>query len=221
MTRRLAAIGLAFTLALGACSPSGIDMNHASSGAASADASAVGVNPAPVDAYRITMTINDAPGPFGSMRAIAHYDVTNPECLTPPKDNPGGRSAPIPTKALVLPIESAGDGVYRVTAYADYMQDEDYFGRGVCRWEFASFVVQMKATGAEGETLFVPAIPVQKLTPGGAERIYFNKAAYPRRESSDLAPLATGETNRSRFGASIRDDDLFTVDFSIGKDSTP
>lgn len=218
--------GLAFTLALAGCSPTGIDMTNA---APSSDASpaAPGTaqpqyrrNPAPTRAYRITMTIRDAPGAFAWMRPIAHYDVVNRECLSPPKDNPGGRSAPTPTEALDVALEPVGPGVYATTVYADYIQDEDYVGQGVCRWELTGFVVQMKATGAARETLFTPNMFGEDLLAGMTETNYFNKISYPRLESSELEqPLSTGQSDRSRFGPSIRDEDLFTVTFAAVKTS--
>jgi hypothetical protein len=177
-------------------------------------------NPAPQQAYRITMTIQGAPGPFGWMRPIAHYDVANRECLSPPKDDPGGRSAPVPTAPTEFTLEQTADGVYSGVVYADLMQDEDYTGNGVCRWELTSIVVQMKATGAEGETLFVPAIPGRKLAAGETETVYFNKATYPRAEGMDNFP-DTGVSDRSRFNASVQDDDLFMVTFTLGKEAAP
>lgn len=34
-------------------------------------------NPYPKQAYRVTMTIEDAPGPFGAVSGTAFYDMTN------------------------------------------------------------------------------------------------------------------------------------------------
>ena len=83
-----------------ACARTGNDMNSNAAHSPASDAAYPMVeyrNPEPKIAYRITMTITGAPGPFAWMRPIAHYDVTNRECLSPPKDNPGGRSSPVPT----------------------------------------------------------------------------------------------------------------------------
>src|SRR3546814_7734565 len=110
----LAALGLVSTLALAACTPSGIDM---STPASPSDAAARGqdgatyrTNPRPTQAYRITMTITDAPGPFASMRALAQYDVVNKQCLSPPKDNPGGHPAQVPTKDVEIPLTRVSIG---------------------------------------------------------------------------------------------------------------
>ncbi|MBE2211429.1 MAG: hypothetical protein IAE66_07450 [Xanthomonadaceae bacterium] len=212
--------GLPLTLLLAACTPSGMDMTTDTAPAAATGGKAsFRHNPASRQALRITMTIKDAPGPFRWMRPIAHYDVVNRECLSPPKDNPGGRSAPTPTAPTDFVLKPAADGVYTGVVYADLMEDEDYVGNGVCRWALTSIVVQMKATGADGETLFTPNIPQSKLAPGNTETVYFNKAAYSRKDGSGFANA--GLSDRSRFGPSIHDADLFTVTFAIAKEGAP
>ena len=215
------ALALPLTFVMAACTPSWMDMTTDTAPAASSGSQAsVRHNTAPKQALRITMTIKDAPGGFGWMRPIAHYDVVNRECLSPPNDNAGGRSAPTPTAPTDFVLQPIGDGVYSGVVYADLMKEEDYTGNGICRWALTSIVVQMKATGAEGETLFTPNIPQRKLVAGETETIYFNKIAYPRLESSELRePISTGQRDRSRFGASIQDADLFTVTFSVGKEA--
>src|SRR3546814_16555518 len=124
----LAALGLVSTLALAACTPSGIDM---STPASPSDAAARGqdgatyrTNPRPTQAYRITMTITDAPGPFASMRALAQYDVVNKQCLSPPKDNPGGHTAPVPTQEVQTPLTRVSDNEYHGVVSAAWMQED-------------------------------------------------------------------------------------------------
>lgn len=173
-------------------------------------------NPQPRQALRITMTISDAPGPFAWIRPIAHYDVTNRECLSPPKDNPGGRSAPVPTAPTDFELTQTGDGIYTGVVYADLMQDQDYNGHGVCHWDLTSVVVQMRATGANTDTLYTPDIAFERLTPGGSQTTYFNKRSYPgNNQPSDTLFAYPGLPDRSRFGPSIKDSDLFTVRFTV------
>lgn len=213
--------GLALLLALAACTPSGNDMNAvASTSAHGGDASTYRKNPAPREKYRITMTIKDAPGPFASMKALAQYDVVNKECLSPPKDNPGGRTAPVPTEDLEVPLERISDNQYAATLYADQMLDEDYTGRGVCHWKLIQFRVHMKATGAAGETQFVPSMQDDKLLPAETETIFFNKQSYSDRDAT-YEPIDFGDADRSKYGPSIEDSDLFTVTFSSEKDGAP
>lgn len=179
-------------------------------------------NPAPKQAYRLKMKIENAPGPFAEMKALAQYDVTNQECLTPPKDNPGGLSSPVPTEDVEIPLTKVSDGEYEGTVYVDQMLDQDYVGRGTCHWELMQVRVHMKATGADGETLFIPSIPSRKLLPAEEEMVYFNKISYPRTQGSTLdEPVDTGESNRTKFGPTIREDDLFTVTFTPRKEANP
>lgn len=219
-------LGLAFALALAACSPSRTDMTSPASASEPAahkqDGPAYRQNPQPKQAYRITMTIENAPGPFASVKALAQYDVVNKECLRPPKGNPGGHTSPVPTEDVEIPLQKVSDTEYVGTVYADRMLDEDYNDRGVCHWQLMQFRVHMKATGADGETLFIPSIPDEKLLAGERETVYFNKISYPRLESSSLdEPISFGQADRSRFGPSIQDEDLFTVAFTPSKEATP
>ncbi|TAA08182.1 hypothetical protein EA658_09665 [Pseudoxanthomonas winnipegensis] len=215
--RLFAAPALLFALA--ACSPSDsrTDMNAVTSSTAEhGGAVASARNPAPKDAYRITMTIKDAPGPFAWMKALAQYDVVNKECLSPPKDNPGGRTAPVPTDDVEIPLQKISETEYVGTVYADQMLDQDYTGRGVCHWKLIQFRVHMKATGAHAETLFIPSIPDDKLLAGSPENVYFNRVTYPEAEGVEDYPDTGG--GRSDYGPSVQDQDLFTVTFTPVKD---
>lgn len=215
--RLFAAPALLFALA--ACSPSDsrTDMNAVTSSTADHGGTAASArNPAPKDAYRVTMTIKDAPGPFGWMKALAQYDVVNKECLSPPKDNPGGRSAPVPTDDVEIPLRKISDTEYEAIVYADQMLDQDYTGRGVCHWKLIQFRVHMKATGAQAETLFIPSIPDDKLLASSPENVYFNRMTYPEAEGVEDYPDTGG--GRSDYGPSVQDQDLFTVTFTPVKD---
>lgn len=176
-------------------------------------------NPQPRQAWRITMNIADAPGPFASMTALAQYDVVNKECLRPPKDNPGGHTSPVPTEDVEIPLQKVSDSEYAGVVYADQMLDEDYNGRGVCHWKLVQFRMHMKATGADGETLFIPSIPGEKLLAGETERIYFLGEFYPKAGMENY--VDTGDTDRSKFAIRIRDEDLFTVTFTPSKEVMP
>lgn len=179
------------------------------------------VNPAPSQTYRIRMVIEGAPGSFLWKQALAQYDVTNPECLRPPKDNPGGRSSPVPTQDVEVPLTQLSENEYEAVIHADHMLDEDYTGRGVCRWALVQFRVHMKATGAEGETLFMPSIPElrePKISTLQSEVVYFNKQTYPRADMEDFPD--TGAP-RHRFADWVRDEDLFAVTFIPVREAQP
>lgn len=174
-------------------------------------------NPNAKQAYRITMTIKDAPGPFASMKALAQYDVINPECLPPPNSNPGGHTSPIPTEDVPIALTKVADGTYAGTVYADRMLDEDYHGRGVCRWKLIQARVHLAATDAPGETVFIPSIGSEKLASEGLEVTYFAKKLYPRNEGLAGMPVI-GAEDRSRMNPELEDSDIFTVTFASHRD---
>ncbi len=203
--------GLCSLLALAACSPSGLNMSQA------ATEPTVHRNPQPRQAYRITMKIDNAPGPFAKMLGLAQFDVVNTECLRPPKDNPGGYSSPVPMDVAEIPLTQVNDNTWTGVVYADQMLDEELVpGRGVCHWQLIQAQVQMKATGADGETRFVPSIDVENVLSGEPQTIYFNKQAYPRSRMDDYTYYGT--EFRSQFDPSITDADLFTVSFQAQKE---
>lgn len=85
--------GLTFMLVCAACSPSGTDMTSSDSASEPVirkqDRPEYRKNPQPKQAYRITMAIENAPGPFRHLLGLAQFDVVNSECLPPPDENNG------------------------------------------------------------------------------------------------------------------------------------
>ena len=92
------------------------------------------LNPHPVQRYEITVT-TDAPGPFNKMTGGVAYEVSNVDCS--PKDAFTG-TRKIPNYALDFPMIKVDDNTYTGHVYLDQMQDEDYFGLGVCHWALTS-----------------------------------------------------------------------------------
>jgi hypothetical protein len=143
--------------------------------------------PNPKDAYRIVMTIENAPGPFAFVEGAAQYDVTN--------DNECGRinrvAGTISRITTNPPIqwEKRSDTEYVATVYTDLMIDDDYYGRGVCHWEFTEARGRLKATGAEIETVFVPGISAEQIRAGQAVTSYFWNQSYP----ADRPPPSNGQ----------------------------
>lgn len=209
--------GLCSLLALAACSPSGLNMNQAANNTQTGAESTVHRNPQPKEAYRITMKIDNAPGPFAKMLGLAQFNVVNTECLRPPKDNPGGYSSPVPMDVAEIPLTQIDETTWSGVVYADQMRDEEYVpGRGVCHWELIQAQVQLKATGAEGETRFIPSIDAENVLSGEPQTTYFNKVTYPVFEDGNYTD--NGIPSRSMIGPSVRDEDLFTVTFQAKKE---
>lgn len=214
----LPAFGLASILALTACTPSGIDMTQAASGTTSPErpeAPEYRKNPQPSQAYRITMTLEQPPGPFAHVLGLAQFDVVNPECLPPPDENPGGYSSPVPTEGVEIALQKTSDSTYSGVVYADQMLDEDYYGRGVCRWALKQAQVQLKATGDETETKFLPSLSGEDVLAGATRKIHLPKRVYPRSKVEDYPEF--GQADRSQYA--VPDEDLFAVDLSAAKET--
>mgnify|MGYP003583082720 CR=1 FL=1 len=146
---------------------------------ARADVAAVATpNPHPRRAYRITLRINNAPGEFKYVKGGAQYDVVNEdEC---------GRIHPMTgLPARMTSLESVqlsriSETEYQGIVYADYMQDDDYYGRGVCRWELTGASATLKATGAHEETRFFADIDAAEVVSGQPHTLYHARHVYPR-----------------------------------------
>ena len=106
------------------------------------DDSDIKQNPHPTQAYEITVTIRDAPGPFDSVKGEMAFEVENSDCV--PQDPVSG-ARKIPTRYPLVPLEALGHGRYRGTAYLDLLQDDDYFSLGTCRWHFNGLIVTVSA----------------------------------------------------------------------------
>ena len=104
------------------------------------------LNPHPKQAYRLKIKINDAPGPLVSMnntyvRYMARdcsYVINHIEGVTSH-----------PRKYVDIPLRQVGKNEYEASFYFDAVQDEDYFGEGVCHWKPDGFGGTFKATGKE------------------------------------------------------------------------
>lgn len=163
-------------------------------------------NLSPVQPYRLHMRIHDAPGPLNVVVSATQHDVITPECLPPPKDNPGGHLSPVPTHDIPFPLERVSNAAYTGVFYADGMIDEDYHGHGNCRWGMVQVQVQLRATGAKQETRFIASLDREQVERGEGTRIYFWRARYPRVEDfEDFADFgepdmdAIPERNRDHF----------------------
>lgn len=176
-------------------------------------------NPRPQQAYRLTMTIENAPGPFKIIASAAQYDVVNTECLPAPKENAGGRSSPVPTNDIPFELTRVSENQYVGVVHLDGMIDEDYHGRGVCRWELIQAQVQLKATGAGDETRFIASMSRRDdaFRFGQAKKLYYWKGRYPQSDTRDFPSF--GETDPATYKPDIRND-LFAITLEV-EEATP
>lgn len=95
---------------------------------------AIKQNPHPIGRVELSLTIEGAPGNFDSINGYAVYQVENDDCVPLTKGS-GARLAP--EKTLPVELTRAGN-IFKGAVYADQLQDENYFGLGVCHWKLSS-----------------------------------------------------------------------------------
>lgn len=143
------------------------------------------LNPSPKRAFEFRVVLDNAPGPFAVVEATAQFDVGNAaQC---------GRLDPIsgavPTIASHEPfaLTRVSDTEYVGTLHADAILDEDYYGRGVCRWALTEARVSVRAHDDPADTRFVAGLPAQHVLGGGSKTRNFWKGYYPRFEQGGSA----------------------------------
>ncbi|KGE50278.1 hypothetical protein GW15_0222095 [Xanthomonas axonopodis pv. vasculorum] len=158
-------------------------------------------NPRPTQAYRITMTIEDAPGPFGYISGTAFYDMTNHEQCTPMEPIEGVWSKS-KEDGIPMVFQKLDASTYVATIHADGMVDADYYGMGICRFELSGVGITLKATGRHEETRFQPALFKNELHSKAAVVTYFWKGRYPKEDMDDFPD--TGERILDHFNEEAR-----------------
>jgi hypothetical protein len=198
---------LLLALSLAACAPSRTDMSTSNPESDTADAGPVyRVNPQPKRAYAITLRIADAPGPFASVEGFAQYNIVNQDCLPAMNTFSGAQSEPNRTTPSINFVK-VSDDTYTATVYVDLMQDADYFGNGVCRWEFVMVRAQLRATGDKAETEFLPTIRAESVLAQESETKYFPSWRYPR---SDIDDFPSFGNDPDYYKSDLRSD-LFSI----------
>ncbi len=211
MRRMHRACCLLLSLAVSACSASETTMNTDNPASPAPDAEQTALesrykrNPNPKQAYQITLTLADAPGPFESVEGFAQYQA--PDCRYT-VDKLAGVTA-TPQHNLPISYTKINDTSYVGTVFLDAMLDENYFGDGVCSWEFTSVHARLKASGAHAEAGFVARLIRDQVRMQKPVTTYLQKKFYPEdQEIQDL--LVSGQTDREKM-KSIGDEDLFII----------
>lgn len=172
------------------------------------------IDPDPKRRYDITMTIKDAPGPFGDVGFSAHYIARNCMYWT---DKFAGTTAR-PTHTIAMPFKKLDEVTYVATVYLDTMLDEDYYGDGICHWELLEVAAGLEATGADGETGFGPDISLEHIVAQGSVTKFFWKKRYPRSQTDNFSSF--GQTDRRKFASDIPDSEIFSISLA-SKETQP
>ncbi len=141
----------------------------------------------------------------------AQYDVINEdECgyIHPVAGTPGRMTTSEPvTLTKVSETEYAG------TVYRDLLQDDNYYERGVCRWELTGVAVNFGAEGKAGETRFQSFVGKERLESGDLLNLYYANIDYPRDAGVDNYP-SSGIADLQKFKPELRSE---TFKVAIGK----
>ena len=145
------------------------------------------LNPHPKQAYRLRIKINDAPGPLKLMRNMSvGYGARDCSYII---NHIEGASAN-PEKKVRAETRKLAEFEYEAIIYADAVQDEDYFGEGVCHWKAEGFGLGFQATGSPNETIFNFGDSLNDLIEKKTLTKYYWKWSYPyfTREDGSISP---------------------------------
>lgn len=155
--------------------------------------------------YEVTLTINNAPGPFDSITGSMQYEVTNKECV-PERGGPMNPMRLAPKADPEITFIKVAENVYKGTVYGDYFQDEDYFGLGVCHWSLLSVVTSLNIN----KLSLSPSLNSDQLFSQKSLTTYFVRQSYLR---NDLDAPDFGRSSPDKYPPS-RQKDMFSVTLS-------
>jgi hypothetical protein len=145
----------------------------------------VKLNPNPRMRYAITVKVDGAPGPFDRIEGYVEYRVSNDNCV--PLTKVTGATVP-PEKRVPLQLKPAGGNVYKGEVVVDLLQDEDYFGMGVCHWGLVAASADLFARKVD----FSPAIYKDDILAGKTVTKYFANGSYA---DNDMDRVDIGENS--------------------------
>ncbi len=170
-------------------------------------------NPHPKMRYEITMTVQGAPGPFDTVSGFVQYKVSNDRCV--PLTPISGATLP-PEKSVPLELSRVGDDVYKGALYVDLLQDEDYYGLGICHWSVVAATVSLKVKKAD----FSPDLLADSILKQASQTRYFSKKQFGAVERGELAPPVISGVLPAEYEAFKPEwqQDMFSVTLSAKED---
>lgn len=170
------------------------------------------LNPAPRRVFEVTFEIHDAPGPLMAVRGSAGYSAPQaPNCTF--VTNAWAGTWGTPFKGLSLPVTPAGPNRFVMTVALDAMLDEDYYGKGVCRWEMGEAGAGFAAGTSEEDTRYGMSLDAKEFLDGASYRQYFWKGDYPRLPGPG-GNSAAGDRRPEGFGPTHRNN-LFSITATV------
>lgn len=147
-------------------------------------------NPAPKQRYEVTLEVHQPPGQFdATARGWVYYRVDNSRCLPL---TPFEGATIFPEKIVEFNVTRVSATVYRGKIFLDRLQDQDYYGLGICHWNINTLGIELKGNGVNFNT----AMSGGELLAGKPATTYYAVADYQRAfNHAD----AVGFTNRALF----------------------
>lgn len=139
--------------------------------------------------YEISVSFKDAPHGFDAVSAHVDYQVSNRACV--PMTPVAGVTVP-PSKRVPVQLKPVGPTQYVGEIYADLIQDEDYYGKGVCHWTVTGAAVEASVKRLRFAAVLFGADLFQQKE---VTRYYANRAF----DEADHAIVTDGNSDRNRF----------------------
>lgn len=102
-------------------------------------------NPHPRQRFEVTMTIEGAPADFDAVTGFMQYQVINERSV--PESDPVNKVRIPPETSPPIHFTRVNGNTYRGEVYLDLIEDEDYFGLGVCHWAMIAAIVRLQVNG--------------------------------------------------------------------------
>ncbi|KFA35081.1 hypothetical protein [Xanthomonas vasicola] len=205
---RIKIVGWFFLVLLAGCNPMNAGSERHDTDSTTTDGDPVyRKNPHPTQAYRITMIIEDAPGPFGHVSGMAFYDMANRDDCTP-IDPILGMSTKSKEDGISIQFKKVDETKFVGTIYADGMVDANYYGKGVCNFELSGVGITLRATGKREETRFQPGLFKKEIYESIPNVTYFWSGGYPKDEMDNYPD--SGRSDPAQFKEELRNQ-LFKV----------
>lgn len=175
------------------------------------------INPAPKEAYRFEVWVEDPPRPMRVESMKAAFQDMQSGCL--PRKPVSGALAANDISEQSLSFETIADGRYRATVHADLLLQADLYGQGPCDWQLIG-IETIWFDGAMRYRQFSAALPINDETLPVAEYAVFSRESRGLRNEGPLRPVGLPLVSEKGHGPwperSYEDLNLRVIDASTG-----
>ena len=166
-------------------------------------------NPNPKQAYEVTVTLTDPPGPMVLRTGFVQYDARDCVYVT----NRWAGSSAWPQELERIAFSQVDATTWRAVFHTDAMLDQDYDGpdgpMAPCHWKLMEVSARLSASGAPEDTVYVPWINGKDVAPTeGSTTRWFTVYGYPRMPGGRY--LSYGRSERPK----LPESDYFSITLS-------